>query len=162
MEYQIRKATIQDFSEIQTIYAAARKFMAEHGNPNQWGNSNPPENLLKKNIEEEKLYVILSESAVCGVFYFSKEEDPTYKVIREGAWHLDAPYGVIHRIAGNGAKGILRTAVAFARQQIHYLRIDTHADNYVMQRALEKQGFQKCGIINIADGSPRIAYDLIT
>ena len=30
-----------------------------------------------------------------------------------------------------------------------------------MQQALQKQGFHRCGIIHIADGSPRIAYDLL-
>ena len=49
----------------------------------------------------------------------------------------------------------------FALARISHLRIDTHADNRVMQRAVEKVGFTRRGIIYIADGTPRIAYDLI-
>ena len=45
--------------------------------------------------------------------------------------------------------------------QIAHLRIDTNEDNRVMQRTVEKAGFTRRGIIYIADGTPRIAYDLI-
>ena len=38
------------------------------------------------------------------------------------------------------------------------LRADTHADNKIMQHLLEKNGFTKCGIIHVEDGTPRIAY----
>lgn len=33
----IRKSTEPDFDRIMEIYKYARKYMAEHGNPNQWG-----------------------------------------------------------------------------------------------------------------------------
>ena len=85
--------------------------------------------------------------------------DPTYAVI-DGAWHSDRPYGTIHRIASDGSGGILGTAVAFGKSRTDYLRIDTHEDNKVMQHAIEKLGFRRCGIIHLSDGSPRIAYDL--
>jgi RimJ/RimL family protein N-acetyltransferase len=42
--------------------------------------------------------------------------------------------------------------------QIPNIRIDTHRDNAIMQHLLEKNGFVKCGIIYVEDGSPRIAY----
>ena len=38
------------------------------------------------------------------------------------------------------------------------MRADTHADNKVMQHLLESEGFTRCGIIHVADGTPRIAY----
>ena len=33
---QIRKATMNDLPNILAIYAYARKYMKEHGNPDQW------------------------------------------------------------------------------------------------------------------------------
>ena len=161
MHYQIRKAEEADLTAVRKIYTQARKFMADHENPTQWGSEYPPEGLLLEDIARGTLYVIQNDTGIHGVFYFCIEEDPTYTVIQEGAWHKDMPYGVIHRITGDGSGGILRTAVTFVQQQIGYLRIDTHADNYVMQRALEKLGFCKCGIIFVDDGTPRIAYDYI-
>lgn len=161
MDYTVRKAKTQDLTWIEEIYAAARAFMAANGNPNQWGTHNPPHAQLVQDIDEGKLYVITDGETIHGVFFFWIGEDPTYTEIN-GAWHSDSPYGTIHRIAGDGSGGILRAAVAFAKQYIGHLRIDTHEDNKVMQRAIQKAGFQRCGIIHIADGSPRIAYDLVT
>lgn len=161
MNYIVRPAKQEDLSRIEEIYAYARKFMAETGNPNQWGKSHPPRTQLVKDMEAGNLYVITDHESIHGVFYFYIGEDPTYKKIFDGAWRSDASYGTIHRIAGDGAGGILRTAVEFGKKQIAHLRIDTHEDNKVMQRAVEKQGFCRCGIIFIADGTPRIAYDLI-
>jgi hypothetical protein len=46
----------------------------------------------------------------------------------------------------------------FALSQCKNVKIDTHRDNIPMQRALEKKGFSYCGIIHIANGDERIAY----
>lgn len=162
MEYLVRNAKMEDLDRIEAIYAYAREFMAKTGNPNQWGKTNPPRQQLERDIEESRLYVVTDGYAIHGVFYFYIGEDPTYAKIYDGDWHSDKPYGTIHRIAGDGSGGILHTAVNFGRQKIDHLRIDTHEDNKVMQRAVAKQGFKRCGIIRIADGSPRIAYDLLS
>ncbi len=158
MNYKIDTAKPEDLPRILEIYAFARTFMAENGNPSQWGNSHPPKNQLCRDVEEGKLYTVSCGEEIHGVFYFAVEEDPTYAVI-EGAWHYSGPYGVIHRIASDGSGGILKAAVSFAQTKISHLRIDTHEDNTVMQGALQKAGFSHCGIIYIADGTPRIAYD---
>ena len=160
MEYQVRKAELSDLMRIEEIYRFARRFMADHGNPNQWGTTNPPTHQLLQDIELGDLYVITDKTGIHGVFYFFIGEDPTYEII-DGQWHSAGPYGTIHRIAGDGSGGILGTAVRFGKSKINHLRIDTHTDNQVMQNAVAKQGFRECGTIYIADGSPRIAYDLL-
>lgn len=160
MEYTVRKARHEDLHRIEEIYAYARSFMAQTGNPNQWGKTHPPVEQLEKDIEAGKLHVVVRDE-IHGVFYFAWETDPTYLAIFDGDWHSDKPYGVIHRIAGDGSGGILKTAVAFAQEKSEYLRIDTHEENTVMQRALAKLGFRRCGIIHLANGDPRIAYDRI-
>ena len=38
------------------------------------------------------------------------------------------------------------------------IRIDTHRDNKIMQHNLAKYGFEYCGIIHIASGAERLAY----
>lgn len=161
MDYRIETANRCDLPRILEIYAYARSFMAKTGNPTQWGTNHPPREQLEKDIENGRLYLVKAGSAIRGVFYFCIEEDPTYAVIHDGAWHDTKPYGVIHRIASDGSGGILKAAVDFAGSCIDYLRIDTHGNNQVMQRALQKLGFGYCGIIYIADGSSRLAYDLI-
>ena len=41
---------------------------------------------------------------------------------------------------------------------ISNIRIDTHHDNLVMQKVLNKHGFMKCGVIYLKNGNPRLAY----
>ncbi len=53
----IRKALPEDMPVILKIYEQARRFMAEHGNPRQWGNSSPAQNVLGEDIRKERLSV---------------------------------------------------------------------------------------------------------
>lgn len=161
MTYTVRKAEQADLPRILEIYDYARGFMARTGNPNQWGTTHPPKGQLEQDIRQGDLLVVEDTRGIHGVFFFSMEEDPTYGEIYDGQWHAQRPYGTIHRIASDGSGGILGTAVAYGKTRSDYLRIDTHEDNHVMQQAVQKQGFRRCGIIHIADGSPRIAYDLL-
>lgn len=156
----IRGAKAADMDTILKIYAYARSFMEQTGNPTQWGRNFPPEELLWEDIKTGRLYVIEKNSDIHGVFAFIIGEDKTYLQIENGAWRSKAPYGTIHRIAGDGkVHGILGEAVAFCEAKIPHLRIDTHADNKVMRHLIEKAGFVECGTIYIEDGTPRIAYE---
>ena len=160
MNYSVRNAVSGDLDRIEEIYAYARDFMARTGNPNQWGKTNPPHEWLVEDIRQQLLYVITEGQQIHGVFYFYIGADPTYGQIEDGAWKNESSYGTIHRIASDGSGGILRTAVNFCAGKINHIRIDTHHDNIVMQRAVAKLGFQRSGIIHLANGSPRIAYEL--
>lgn len=82
---------------IQEIYVYARKFMAEHGNPTQWGQTRPTEETLRKDIEKEQLYVIEERDRLQGVFALIIGEDPTYQNIEQGSWKDTSLYGTIHR-----------------------------------------------------------------
>ena len=161
---QIRKAAEGDLPSILKIYAIAREYMRQSGNPDQWGTKKPPRELLEDDIQKGELFVGEDENGeIHFVFAFILGEDPTYAYIENGAWLSDAPYGTIHRIASDGTvRGTVRAAVAFARETISNIRIDTHEKNTTMQHVLDKLGFQKCGIIYIADGTPRIAYQLLS
>ena len=157
----IQKANLSQLPRILAIYETARAFMAQTGNPNQWGVAYPPEERIRQDILDEKCYVNLEDDHIRAVFYFAIEQDPTYGYI-EGAWLNDAPYGVIHRIAvGENGRGVAAECFAFALTQCSNLRIDTHEDNIPMQRCLAKNGFSRCGVIYLEDGDPRIAYQKV-
>lgn len=158
-EKKIRPATQADMEEILKIYAQARRFMAENGNPTQWGQHHPAREILEEDIGLNRLYVLEDGARLRGVFMFEVGEDSTYAHI-DGSWRSSAPYGVIHRIAGVGG-GVFAAALDYCSGIIAHLRIDTHADNKPMQHVVEKAGFSKRGIIYVADGTPRIAYDRI-
>jgi len=162
-KFRIRTAAYEDMDTIMAIYAHARDFMIEHGNPHQWAERNwPPKALIKKDVDTQRSYVCEYRGSVVGVFYYVYgEQDPTYLKIEDGAWKCDAPYGVVHRIASDGSvKGIGSYCIDWAYDQCGHIRMDTHGDNRVMQDLLTKLGFEKCGIIHVAeDNYPRLAYE---
>lgn len=164
---EIRHATEADLEQIMEIYAYARKFMAEHDNPNQWGPTNwPPRQLIEKDIFWGASYVCVHKNRIVGTFFHEAGEkiEPAYEKIENGEW-LDhsGTYGVVHRIAGDcSVKGIGRFCLEWAIEQSGgHLRIDTHPDNIVMQNLLKKLGFTCCGIIYVEeDDNPRLAYEI--
>ena len=158
--YRIRKAVWADFDRILEIYRIAREFMAKTGNPTQWGTNYPPISMLEGDIPAGNLYVV-EDDLIHGVFAYFTEPDPTYGYIEDGVWLDHSPYGTIHRVAADGSGDIFAAVLQFALAQNPHVRIDTHADNKVMQHVLEKHGFQRTGIIYLEDGDPRIAFERV-
>ena len=155
---EIRKAKEEDLGQIMRIYAAAREYMKRSGNPHQWGDSYPPEELIREDIKNGVCRVICEGDDIHGVFAVIEGEDPTYGYI-EGKWQNAEPYVTIHRIASGGtAHGIFKTAADYCNSLCGNVRIDTHKDNKTMQKLLDQNGFIKCGVIYLLNGSPRIAY----
>ena len=159
----IRKSTSQDLPQILNLYKIAREFMKNNGNPNQWEDRYPEVSTVENDIKTGISYVCVENGGIVGTFVFFMGEDPTYRVIENGAWHSSQkPYGVIHRVASDGeTKGVTRAAFTFGMERSGYLRIDTHRDNKPMQGALKKFGFQECGIIHLERGDERIAFDCL-
>ena len=162
---KIRKSTEQDVPQMLEIYEYSRNYMARTGNPNQWGPTNwPPEALIHRDIKDGNSYVCLNdEGEIIGTFFFIQGEDiePTYRNIEEGGWLDESPYGVVHRLAGDGSeKGIGAFCIDWAYGQCGHIRVDTHGDNKVMQRLMERLGFTHCGTIYVEeDDYPRLAYE---
>ena len=158
----IRLARAEELPRLLEIYAAARAFMRQNGNSLQWAGGYPGEEVLREDIALERLYVIEEKGHIGGCFMLASGPDDTYNKIYDGTWRCDCPYGVIHRIAGDGSiKGVLAKAVEYAWLRFDHLRIDTHSHNIPMQNALKKQHFTRRGVIYIHDGTPRLAYDKI-
>lgn len=157
----IQQATESDLSSIMPIYDAARQFMRSRGNSLQWINGYPSHELVLSDIKNGYCYVGIIDETIEFVFAFIIGEDPTYKII-DGQWLNNKPYGTIHRLASSGRiSGVVKSSVEYCFNFIDNIRIDTHECNLPMQHAVERIGFCRCGIIHIADGSPRIAYQAI-
>lgn len=157
---EIRLSTSKDIDRIMAVYESAKKFMRSHGNMTQWTGGYPSREVILNDIVHGNHYMgIDANGDILMVFSFILGEDPTYKVIEGGSWLNDRPYGTIHRIASTGIKGgMLKECVRFCSALTDNIRVDTHADNADMQRAIKHAGFSYCGIIFLADGSPRIAF----
>lgn len=156
----IRLSHPEDLDAIMEIFSYARRFMQEHGNPNQWINGYPSGELIMREINDGHSYVCENKNGeILGTFCFIPGEDPTYARIDDGQWLNDDPYYVIHRMATNGKqKGIADQCFAWCFAHCANIRVDTHHDNIVMQNILKKHGFHRCGIIYTHNGTPRIAY----
>ena len=159
---EIRKTRLEELDQVMEVYAHARKFMAEHNNPNQWKNNKPSREQIEKDILAGKHYLCVEEEKIAAVFYFAHETDPTYVKIYDGAWLNEEEYAVVHRIASSGlVKGAGSFCMHWASAQSRNVKIDTHEDNYVMQNMLKKCGFTHCGTIYLEDGEPRLGFQKV-
>ena len=161
---EIRNAQPADLERMMEIYAQARAFMAAHGNPNQWGPTCwPPRSLSEQDIARQRSYVCVQDGRVVGAFFFSVGDhaEPGYDRIEDGRWRGSDRYGVVHRLASDGSvPGVGSFCLNWAFARCGHLRIDTHGDNTVMQRLLQKLGFVRCGTIYVEeDNYPRLAYE---
>ena len=159
---EIRKAKLEQLREIQKVFDIGRNFMRQNGNMNQWINGYPQDEVLIDDIKSGNLYVCEENDEIVGVFAFIIGKDPTYSYIEGGSWLDDGSYGTVHRIASSGkVRGVAKTCFDFCKTKINNVRCDTHHDNVFMQKKLEENGFKKCGVIYISDGSPRVAYNFV-
>lgn len=162
MNVMIRNAKPEELDRIMAIYACAKRFMEAHGNHLQWsGDDEVKRERIQAMLEQRQLFVGAEGETLHFVFAYIQGEDPTYGVI-DGAWLNGDAYGTVHRLASAGTvKGVVTRITQWALEQKENLRIDTHQDNLVMQNALKKAGFTRCGIIYLENGDPRIAYQKV-
>ena len=141
-----RGAVRGDLPQILKIYAHARAVMKASGNPTQWGDDFPPQELLEEDIDSNRLFLYVVNGQIEAVFAFILGADPTYAVIEDGQWLDDTlPYGTVHRLASAGKqKGVGKAVLDWSLEHCQSLRADTHADNKIMQHLLEKNGFTRC------------------
>lgn len=165
---KIRKATLHDIERLITLSNQAKIYLKALG-VDQWQDGYPNHHIFEMDITAKQSYVVIEDGDVIGSFMFSLAPDPTYTLIEGGSWRSEGVYGVMHRIMvdddykGKGISDfIIQEAIQMCQKgHATSLRVDTHLDNRVMQRMLERNGFKECGIIFLEDHSKRLAYDLL-
>lgn len=159
----LRTATEADIPAIMKILEAGRDIMLASGNLNQWPQGYPTEEMVRRDIGPGYGKVMEDGGRIVAYFACIPSPDPTYAVIYDGAWEDDEkPYYVVHRIASfPQVHGVFKTMMEYLDALTDNIRIDTHKDNKIMQHNLAKYGFKYCGIIHIASGAERLAYQRI-
>ena len=161
----IRKTSLpKDSGRLMEVFAAAKGIMTADGNTNQWTDGYPSLDIVQSDIEKDGGFVVEDDGKIVAYFAFLPSPEPTYDKIYDGKW-LDnsKPYHVIHRIASfPEAHGIFQSIMEFCFANERNIRIDTHRDNKIMQHNIEKHGFKYCGIIHLANGDERLAYQKMT
>ena len=157
----VRKATYEDVPELMEVFGKAREIMRASGNMHQWNDGYPSEEIVRKDIENGVCYVLCKNERIIATMAFIPGPDPTYAKIHNGQWIDESPYYVIHRIAAaEPGHNVAFMLLDWAFLQTGNIRIDTHKDNVIMQHILDKQGFTHCGMIYLANGDPREAYQM--
>ena len=160
---KIRHATPVDVERIMKVLDAAKQVMRKAGNKHQWIDGYPTTQAVLNDIEHDGAMVIEDDDVVVAYFAFLPSPEPTYSAIYEGEWLDDTmPYHVVHRMgAVPSAKGIFASAMEYCFARENNMRVDTHRDNKIMQHLFTKHGFHYCGIIYLANGDERLAYQKI-
>ena len=167
----IRKTTAADIDEIVPILEEARRTIAALG-INQWQDGYPNRASIEDDLLRDRSYVLENDGHVIGTFALIPDGEPLYDVIENGHWTTgddNRNYNAVHRVAiavASRGSGASTAMVDFVRGVTRLegktsVRIDTHEGNLVMRRMLEKHGFVHCGTIYLANGDPRVAYELI-
>lgn len=158
----IIKGIVEDIEKFMEIYEKARKFMIKSGNKNQLINGYPSKEIILEDIKNGNFYVLKDDKNILAIFTFIGGIDNTYLKIYDGSWRNDSPYFTIHRIASSFIKyNVFHEVIEFCKTKTNHIRIDTHKDNIVMQKAILKEGFTFQGIIYLENGDPRLAYEFI-
>lgn len=165
-QYEIRKAKENDLPAIMEIIHQAQRTMKQDGFQ-QWTEGYPGEEILSKDIEKQSCYLLTDQEEIVAVGTLYMENDPNYRIIEEGNWKTEEPYGTVHRLAvaegrrQQGLAGILydRLEKICREKGMRGMRVDTHRDNKKMQSWIRKQGFRLCGIIYVEDGTKRDAFE---
>jgi hypothetical protein len=162
-DMNIREARTSDMAEIMMVMDAAKKIMRQSGNMHQWADSYPSEDVITTDMERGGAFVVEHDGSIAGYFAFLPSPEPTYDRIYEGQWVDDSlPYHVIHRIASRpDVHGVFGCIMEFCLAREPNIRIDTHRDNRIMQHNIAKHGFTYCGIIYLASGDERLAFQKI-
>ena len=158
---EIRKTRPTEVQVLMDIFEQAKRIMRKNGNMLQWSGNYPSPEMITADIKKGNSYVCSDNGGeIVGTFAFIRGNDPTYTHIYEGEWLENTlPYGVIHRLASTeNSRGVADACLQWCYKQIPNLRVDTHRHNRILQHILKKHGFQYCGIIFLANGDERLAF----
>ena len=156
---RMRKTRPEDIDAVMALYDVGRARMRDTGNTEQWTNGYPHRYMIEEDVKLGRSYVYEEDGVLHAVFALIWGEDPTYAQI-DGEWLSDkTPYGTVHRIATDGQlPGLGSYCLNWCLELCGSIRIDTHEDNVLMRRTLDKLDFAYCGTILCDEGTPRCAY----
>lgn len=166
----LRKAKNTELEKIVIIIEDGREFLRQQ-RINQWQHGSPSKETIEQDIKEQTSYVYeIDRNIVATAMLNNYDRDyENYPTL----WSKCDNYLVIHRIAtiknkrnqGVGRQ-FLSAIVEFAKKEnIDYIRIDTHKDNKIMRKFLSNFGFVELGEIKLTmknnlDDKERIAYEI--
>ena len=165
---EFRKSVNSDIKDIVSIIEEAQSYFKEN-NIDQWQDGYPNEETIMNDIESKESYVLLKDNKIIATAYLSFSGESDYDKIYDGKWISQGNYAVVHRVAVSNimkGNGIARELFKYIEEiclenNIKHIKIDTHRENKSMQKFLNKNGFEYCGVIYLEDNSERIAFEKV-
>ena len=161
-----RKAVKSDINEIMRIIKQAQNYFKENG-INQWQDNYPNNDIINNDIINNNSYVVEKNENIIATIAVSFEKEIAYNNIYQGQWISNESYAVIHRIAIDNmykGLGLSHKIIKFAeeiciKRGVKSIKVDTHKQNLLMQKLLEKNQFKYCGIIYLKNNEERVAFE---
>lgn len=165
---ELRKSRKDDLKYIIEIINEAKEFLKE-SKIDQWQQGYPNEEVILRDIENQHAYVLEDNNKIIGTVALSFDKEKTYDLIYDGKWISNNEYAVIHRIAASRRYNIKGTGTEIIKsiekickdKGIKSIKIDTHEENLVMQKLLNKNDFKYCGVIYLEDKAKRVAFEKV-
>ena len=85
-DVEIHTAKMEELPYIMEIFEYAKKFMADTGNPHQWGDTYPAVDDIVKDIERGELHVCTVNGKIQAVFAATTGKTIGYDHLIEGTW----------------------------------------------------------------------------
>ena len=162
---KIRQGCIDDLPEILSIVKRTLILMEQEGN-DQWSEKYPNEDIFRKDIENNSLFVAIMDDKVIASITIDQIGGKSYDNI---AWsYSDKEFMIIHRLVVDPeirGGGIASKLLAFAEihcieNDIFYLKTDTYSLNDKAQNLFIKNGYNKVGsTIFEGKNNPFYCYD---
>lgn len=159
----IRKAIVKDITPVKQITEACARHMIANG-IFQWNEHYPDLAVLKKDINQEALYVYTIENEIIGCVMFSFDMDDFYSTIDWLTPNKKQLY--VHRLAVHPeqqGKGIARELMDFGEQLAREnkclsIRLDTFSKNPRNNRFYTARDYKKVGEVFFEQKSPHPFY----
>ena len=119
----------------------------------QWGHFYPTEQVIREDIQKQKLYIYQQKFQVIGIVVLDCEQDELYDNLQ---WHGDDNFLVVHRLAitpafqkqGYATK-IMDWIEAFASTNSYTsIRLDAYTGNPAAMNLYETRGYIKTGQVS--------------
>ncbi len=156
---------MRDYPHMQKNYARARELMARNGNPTQWGDTFPKDDVVRDDIAQRRAMLLVDEWADTSASsrnsrYAPAKTPPTITSTAPGSTTIPTSPSTASR-PPDSSRHAARDCIAWALKHYGNVRADTHPNNKAMQHVLETSGFARCGLIQLLDrptDTTRIAY----
>lgn len=159
----------KELDVILALTQACGNHMRKNG-IDQWDENYPDLENLRRDIDQENLFVYRKDGVVIGIVVLNETQDPEYAEILWSTSDSDRNL-VVHRLAvhpEHQGKGIARNLMDFSEdwartQDYDAIRLDTYSQNPKNQKFYKNRGYTELGSVYLSykKEHPYFCYELL-